>query len=104
MNTREIASVLRNLPYTKSSFQGVFPSDKLPTKIQHYPAAFVANVDPQGQPGSHWCAFYFDQDEHGEFFYSYGRKPQELCINFETFLENNCKSWIYNPSELQSLD
>lgn len=104
MNTREIAGVLKLLPYTKSSFQGVFPSDRLPSKIQRYPAAFVANVDTHDQPGSHWCAFYFDKDGNGEFFDSYGRKPQELCMNFKYFLENNCKEWIYNTRELQALD
>jgi len=104
MNTREIAGVLKNPPYTKSRFQGVYPSDRLPTKIQCYPAAFVANVDPQGQPGSHWCAFYFDKGGNGEFFDSYGRKPQDLCMNFKHFLENICKEWMYNTRELQSLD
>ena len=103
MNTRQIAVVLRNDPKTQTVFQGVFASDRLPSYIDHYPAAFVANVDPHTQPGSHWCAFYFTKDQQGEFFDSYGRKPQDYSDHFKQFLENNSKQWTYNHKELQCL-
>ena len=72
MNTRQITKVLEKDPVTKLYFQGVFPSDQLPSSILRYPAVLVANVDPHEKPGSHWCAFYFTQDQKGEFFDSYG--------------------------------
>jgi hypothetical protein len=103
MNTRQITAVLQKDPFTKPYFQGVFPSDQLPNKIENYPAAFVANVDPKGQPGSHWCAFYFTQDQQGEFFDSYGLKPQYYTQAFLTFIENNSREWTYNHQDLQSL-
>lgn len=103
MNTQEIAAVLRNLSYTKSTFQGVFPSDRLPMHVERYPAALVANVDGHDRPGSHWCAFYIDDEQHGEFFDSYGQKPEEYCSSFKTFLDNNCKQWTYNSQQMQSL-
>ena len=96
MNTKQIAVVLHHLPYTRNTFQGVFASDRLPTHIEHYPAAFVANVDPHDRPGSHWCAFYFTEEQHGEFFDSYGHKPEDYSLNFKQFIENNSKQWTYN--------
>ena len=104
MNTRQIAAVLKRDPITKPIFQGVFPSDQLPNKIKRYPAAFVANVDPKGRPGSHWCAFYFTQEEEGEFFDSYGLKPQAYSQHFLHFLEMNSRHWTYNHQDLQSLN
>ena len=53
-------------------FQGVYPSDKLPTNVSSYPALFIAIVDASDMPGSHWLAFYFTKDREGEFFDSYG--------------------------------
>lgn len=104
MNTRQIIAVLQADPLTRSQFQGVFPSDSLPNQIQRYPAAFVANVDPQGEPGSHWCAFYFTQDQKGEFFDSYGLKPDDYSQAFQDFITKNSVDWIYNQRDLQSLD
>lgn len=103
MNTRQIVAVLKRDPITKPIFQGVFPSDQLPNKIKRYPAAFVANVDPKGRPGSHWCAFYFTQDEMGELFDFYGLKPQDYSQHFLQFLETNSHHWTYNHQDLQSL-
>jgi len=104
MNTRQISAVLRADPSTKLSFQGVFPSNMLPDETKRYPAAFVANVDPSKQPGSHWCAFYFTRDKRGEFFDSYGQEPQEYTQAFQDFLNRNSIVWTYNHRCLQSLD
>lgn len=104
MNTRQIVAVLKEDPFTRPQFQGVFPSDLLPRQIQRYPAAFVANVDPKGQPGSHWCAFYFTKDQKGEFFDSYGLRPQDYTQAFQDFLSNSSIDWTYNQKCLQGLD
>ena len=104
MNTSQIGAVLQRDPFSKALFQGVFPSDQLPIQVQRYPACFVANVDPKGRPGSHWCAFYFTQDQQGEFFDSYGRKPHEYTQAFKDFIERNSKQWTYNEQCLQSLN
>jgi len=104
MNTRQISAVLQTDSSTKQAFQGVYPSDVLPETIEHYPAAFVANVDPSGQPGSHWCAFYFTKDKRGEFFDSYGQQPKQYTQAFQDFLYRNSVVWTYNAKSLQSLD
>ena len=35
--------------------------------MKQYPQSFVANVDNSEKPGTHWVAFYFIDDQHGEF-------------------------------------
>lgn len=104
MNTRQITKVLEKDPVTKLYFQGVFPSDQLPSSILRYPAVLVANVDPHEKPGSHWCAFYFTQDQKGEFFDSYGLKPEDYVCTFNDFVKRNSKEWTFNHQRLQSLD
>ncbi len=103
MDAKQIAQVLRADRSTRPYFQGVFPSDRLPIKVAHYPSAIVANVDPYGKPGTHWCAFYITQD-HGYFMDSYGMRPQDYTEAFKDFLDRNCKQWTYNTNCLQSLN
>lgn len=102
MNSNEINGALRNDSHTRSCFQGVYPSDKLPKESTSYPAAFVANVDRSHEPGSHWIAFYFDEHGDGEFFDPYGMRP--LVAAFEKFLQHHTKGRVkYNDVQLQSL-
>lgn len=104
MNTQQITRVLQSDRTTRPYFRGVFPSDKLPESIQRFPAAFVANVDPEGKPGSHWCAFYFNNEQDGEFFDSYGLKPGDYNSYFQAFLNKHSKKWSYNQRRLQDFD
>ena len=67
MDTIQLTLILRKDKYTSGAFQGVYPSDKLPTSVSFYPALFIANVDTSDKPGSHWIAFYFTKDQEGEF-------------------------------------
>ena len=41
-------------------FDGVFSSDRLPTK----PRLLVCNTDPSDESGEHWIAIYVDDDGH----------------------------------------
>ena len=100
MNTKQIYSVLSQHPITSGVFCGVYASNKLPhTKLERYPAAFVANVDPDTKPGSHWVAFYIQDKWHGEYFDSYGRPPLQKA--FIRFLQRNCTTWVQNRHHLQ---
>jgi hypothetical protein len=91
MNTTKIERLLANQP----GFQGVFSSDKLPQK----PRLLVCNTDPSWRPGEHWIAIYVDKNGRGEYFDSFGRKPNK---HFERYLNNNCASWTFNKKRLQS--
>ena len=91
MNTTKIERLLAN----QAGFQGVFSSDKLPQK----PRLLVCNTDPSWRPGEHWIAIYVDKNGRGEYFDSFGRKPNK---HFERYLNNNCASWTFNKKRLQS--
>jgi hypothetical protein len=91
MNTTEIERLLANQP----GFQGVFSSDKLPQK----PRLLVCNTDPSWKPGEHWIAIYVDKNGRGEYFDSFGRKPDK---HFERYLNFNCASWTFTKKRLQS--
>ena len=66
MNTVQITYALKHDNITNKQFIGVFPSDRLPKKIKHYPCGFVANTDPRTKPGTHWVAFYFPVEDQAE--------------------------------------
>ena len=104
MDTVQLTLILRKDKYTRGVFQGVYPSDKLPTSVSSYPALFIANVDTSDKPGSHWIAFYFTKDREGEFFDSYGLPPSNYSRTFTSFLNNNSSSWIFNTVTLQSVN
>lgn len=93
MDTRQIIKALKqSIP---NMFLGVFPSNKIPKKIETFPAAFVANTDPSNKPGQHWVALYFPNAKEGEFFCSYGRPPHVK------FIPNNCTVNIWNQKRIQ---
>ena len=76
MNTIQITRALKQDQFTKKTFCGVFPRNKLPTTIDKYPCGLVANIDPSSEPGTHWVAFYFPSERKGELFDSYGKPPE----------------------------
>ena len=104
MNTIQLALILKKDKYTRGVFQGVYPSDKLPTSVSSLPALFIANVDTSDKPGSHWVAFYFTKDREGEFFDSYGLPPSNYSGTFSLFLNNNSNDWTFNSVTLQSIN
>ena len=103
MNSIQLTHILRKDKYSRGVFQGVYPSDKLPTGVSSYPALFIANVDTSEKPGSHWVAFYFTKDREGEFFDSYGLPPSNYTGTFTRFLNGNSKGWEFNFVTLQSI-
>ena len=104
MNSTQLAIILKKDKYTRAVFQGVYPSDKLPTRVSSFPALLIANVDTSEKPGSHWVAFYFTKDRKGEFFDSYGLPPSNYAGTFSSFLNNNSNGWSFNSVTLQSID
>ena len=93
MNNFEIESILsRNCRL----FRGVYSCDTLPRNVC---GLIVCNTDPHDRPGEHWVAMYVD-GERGEFFDSFGRPPTRV---FKDFMNFNCKRWIFNDRQLQSI-
>ena len=104
MNGTQLAIILTKDKYTRAVFQGVYPSDKLPTRVSSFPALLIANVDTSEKPGSHWVAFYFTKDRKGEVFDSYGLPPSNYIGTFSTFLNNNSNGLRFNSVTLQSIN
>ena len=71
----EIDNIIRTfgLPRTKEAFIGVFPVDKLPLRIQHYPCFLVVNTQAHNLPGEHWLSIYISKQRKGEVFDSLAR-------------------------------
>jgi len=84
----------RFLRHRAKNFDGVFSVDTLPSM----PRLFVCNTDPSYMPGRRWICIYVKDVEN---FDSFGRRPNSV---FERYLNRHCSSWIFNDSQLQSVD
>lgn len=94
MDTKDIERVLN--ADCREMFQGVFSVDTLPER----PRLLVCNTDPSYKPGQHWIAIFVDSKGHGEFFDSFGRRPD---YRFERYMNEHCIAWTYNKRQLQSI-
>jgi len=52
------------------------------------------NTQPITETGEHWIAIYFDENNNGECFDSYGLPPQ--VYGLDVFMDQNSKRWTYN--------
>ena len=92
--------VLRHLaqddPILNEVFEGVFPSDRLPSPKYQGTAAYIVNTDPLGEPGRHWLAIWTENgscevmDSYGLPITLYGSKDliRWLRDGFGTILTN----------------
>lgn len=98
MNTTEINNLLRHI----KCFKGTFCRDELPNNKFKKPFSIIANTDTCQEPGQHWVAMYFDKDNTGFYFDSFGLPPlQPEFINFMN--KKNSNGWTCNKSTLQSV-
>jgi hypothetical protein len=89
-----IDKTLKNNPFTKSIYQGIFPSDKLlDFEIPSLPCGLVVNFDPGNKPGSHWIGLYFDRNKNVEYFDTYAR-PININKNIYKFIQTNGKKSV----------
>lgn len=88
-------------PYQRNNiFKGVFPCDSLPNNFR-LPAAFVINLSPHDEPGTHWVAVYISESGCAFYFDSFGLKPTNFHIN--AFLKIHSKSVRYNRNQIQHI-
>jgi len=104
MNTEQIRNVIQRDTLTLKKFGGVFAENNLPKRINVYPYGLIVNSDPDTKPGRHWLAMYFPSQDRGEFFDSFGRRPDFYSKTFVTFLNGHCKNWVCNEKTLQSVN
>lgn len=96
MDTHEIQHYMNKMNIALES--NVFAANRMPMFVQ-LPVFIISNLDPDFKPGSHWIAIYIDVNGVGEYFDSFGRKPEGY---HKKFLKRNAKKWFYNHQELQS--
>ena len=101
MDTVELLRNVESDDVVRRTFGGILPRDKLPDRIETFPVSFIVNTDSSREEGSHWVAFYLQNEDCGEFFDSYGNSPTSLAEEFEDFLKNNVKNYSYNDKRLQ---
>jgi len=93
MNSDEIDRFLRT---RLRDFNGVFSVDTLPDD----PRLLVCNTDPSNKPGRHWIVIYVDENGRGDFFDSFGRRPN---ADFERYMNRHCLMLNFNDIQLQSI-
>ena len=99
MDTISIRSYIRQ--YQKNNiFKGVFPCDSLPHNFS-LPAAFVINLSPHNEPGTHWVALYINACGVAFYFDSFGMKPANHHII--AFLRMHTKKVGYNKKQIQHI-
>lgn len=91
MNTSQIDAVLNSLgPF----FKGTHAMDLLPP---YTAGAYVINLSPSSDPGTHWVVVYHDSNCI-EYFDSYGSDPPKYLIRWW----GKNRIWTKNPYKLQS--
>lgn len=99
MNTVELYRTL--LPFQKKNiFKGVYACDTLPS-IFTLPAAFVINLSPKSEKGTHWVGLYIKKNGSAYYFDSYGHPPGIPSI--QHFLRLHSNKLKYNKRQLQHL-
>lgn len=81
----------------------VCAADQLPQTLNKFPCGFIVNTDVHTEPGTHWCAFYFENANMGEFFDTFGRRPEDYGRFFVKFSRQHSAFGLkINAKRLQS--
>lgn len=75
MDNTTIERLMTENTLTREHFGGVYPSDLLPDIPIHGKNHYIVNLDPSGEPGSHWVALIVNRAATSEYFDSYGLPP-----------------------------
>ena len=98
MNSTVIDSVLRK---NCAIYRGTFAADRLPLITwTSRPFVIVANTDPSSRSGQHWICIHVDEENHGEYFDSFGMHPKPV---FERYMNRYCIAWTFSNMQMQSL-
>ena len=99
MNHQQLKCVINCDEVLHKAVLGVYAADCLPNLLSRQNVGFIANVDTQANPGSHWVAFFCENKYSIEFFCSFGNT---YLTYFTKFLKHaNLK---FNEYCLQSSD
>jgi hypothetical protein len=96
METTQLEWLLYRHPSTRNKFGGVLARDQIPIRPSH--TAYIINLDPSSEPGSHWVAIFFDRRGFAEYFDSFSLPPPKDIVKF---LETNSFVYTCNGQQLQ---
>lgn len=97
MDTQQIVNKLCKYP----NFIGVFARDKLPVRTKR-PAGLVINTDKLASPGTHWVAYYIDENGVAEYFDPLGEAMPKNEIS--AFVKRNGPIYRFSNIPFQALD
>lgn len=97
MNTLQIREYLKKIHHSLQ--YNVFAANCIPIHIST-PVYMISNLDPNTKPGSHWVAIFIDINGFGEYFDTFGRKPDGYQLSF---LRRNTYKWTYNNKIIQNI-
>ena len=102
MVTTDFYELILQHPHLNKFFDGVFPSNKVPKKIEvsHF---VVLNTDPSGSIGQHWYAIYRHDKYVIECFDSLGIDEAKKKFLTDTFSSHRLKELLFNTSRVQDL-
>ena len=84
MDDSQLLRMAMSDSFIRRSLGGILPADAL-LDISHPRGLFIVNTDEKGFPGSHWCAFYFD-NRKTEFFDSMAKPPEAYHTYFKDYM------------------
>lgn len=67
---------------TSKFYRGCFPSDRIPPPSPPFPNAFIANIEPSGNEGSHWVALFVPRPKICFYFCSYALPPRGELLHY----------------------
>lgn len=97
MDTHQLERLLNN--HLSGVFYGACARDELP-RFNLRPMALISNLSPSTSEGTHWIAIWLSADNRGEYFDSFGRRPNP---HFQMYMDQEAdKGWSSNARQLQS--
>lgn len=86
MNKAQLQSIIDSDLQLKTHILGVFAEDTIPLHIPVGPVGFIANIEQESRPGSHWVSFYVDSKRRGFFLTVSADRPTIFPADFTIFL------------------
>lgn len=102
MNTVNLQYILDHGPWLNQLNGHVCSRDVLPKNKPSNVRAYIVNTDRSDQPGEHWVAiFFYENNREAYYFDSYGLPP--IHEEVLQFLDNNSNTWRFNHQQIQDV-